>query len=134
MVQDNSFFGCYFNSSISGVIFTPKKGFLKRFFGVKITPQNITPLLGVKFTPLEELLQLLENYCETSYVDSPELGNILKDKKDKLTSDNEKRKLKKKKNDGLVDHMKVNLIIYDSLRKSRALGQKYGEKYRIPCD
>ena len=57
----------------------------------------------------------------------------MKDKKDKLTSDNEKRKLKKK-NDGLVDHMKVNLIIYDSLRKSRALGQKHGEKYRIPCD
>ena len=57
----------------------------------------------------------------------------MKDKKDKLTSDNEKWKLKKK-NDGLVDHMKVNLIIYDSLRKSRALGQKRGEKYRIPCD
>ena len=55
----------------------------------------------------------------------------MKDKKDKLTSDNEKRKLKKK-NDGLVDHMKVNLIIYDSLRKSRALGQKLVEKCRIP--
>ena len=33
---------------------------------------------------------------ETSIVDSPELGNILKDKKDKLTTDNEKRKLRKK--------------------------------------
>ena len=28
--------------------------------------------------------------------------------------------------------MKVNLIIYDSLRKSRALGQKLVEKCRIP--
>ena len=56
----------------------------------------------------------------------------MKDKKDKLTSDNEKREFKKI--DGLVDHMKVNLIIYDSLRKSRALGQKHVEKCRIPCD
>ena len=45
-----------------------------------------------------------------------------------------KENLKKKKNDGLVDHMKVNLIIYDSLTKSRALGQKHVEKYRIPSD
>ena len=35
------------------------------------------------------------NTIETSTVDSPELGNILKDKKDKLTSDNEKREFKK---------------------------------------
>ena len=45
-----------------------------------------------------------------------------------------KENFKKIKNDGLVDHMKVNLIIYDSLRKSRALGQKHVEKCRIPCD
>ena len=32
----------YFNSSISGVIFTPEKRVL--LFGVKITPQKITPL------------------------------------------------------------------------------------------
>ena len=61
----------YFNSSISGVIFTPQKDFFKLLFGVKITPQKITPLLGVKLTPLEEL-KLLENYCvhmaELSYV------------------------------------------------------------------
>ena len=51
-------FGGYFNSSISGVTFTPEKEFFKLLFGVKITP-----LLGVKLAPLEELLQLPENYC-----------------------------------------------------------------------
>ena len=45
----------YFNSSISGVIFTPEKEFFKLLFEVKITPQKITPLLRVKLTPLEEL-------------------------------------------------------------------------------
>ena len=38
-----------------------------------------------------------------------------------------KENLKKKKKDGLVDHMKVILTICDSLRKSRALGQKRGK-------
>ena len=40
----------------------------------------------------------------------------------------ENLKKKKKKSDGLVDHMKVVLTIYDSLRKSRALGKKKVEK------
>ena len=31
-------FGGYFNSSISGVTFTPEKEFFKLLFGVKITP------------------------------------------------------------------------------------------------
>ena len=34
----------YFNSLISGVIFTPEKEFFKLLFGVKITPQKIAPL------------------------------------------------------------------------------------------
>jgi len=34
----------YFNSSISGVTFTREKEFFKLPFGVKITPQKITPL------------------------------------------------------------------------------------------
>ena len=42
-------------SSLDG-IFTPGKEFFKLLFGVKITPQKITPLQGVKLTPLEELL------------------------------------------------------------------------------
>ena len=54
-MQDASFFGVI-NSSISGVIFTPEEEFFKLLFGVKITPKKITPLLGVKLTPLEELL------------------------------------------------------------------------------
>ena len=45
----------------------------------------------------------------------------------------ENLKKKEKRNDGLVDHVKVILTIYDSLRKSRALGQKHVEKCRIPC-
>ena len=40
----DSFFGGYFNSLISGVIFTPEKEFFKLLFGVKITPQKIAPL------------------------------------------------------------------------------------------
>ena len=40
----------------------------------------------------------------------------------------ENYKKKKKKSDGLVDHMKVVLTIYDSLRKSRALGKKRWKK------
>ena len=44
------------------------------------------------------------------------------------------KKENSKQIDGLVDHMKVNLIIYDSLRKSIALGQKHVEKCRIPFD
>ena len=36
--------GGYFNSSISGVTFTPEKEFFKLLFGVKIAPQKITPL------------------------------------------------------------------------------------------
>ena len=38
----------------------------------------------------------------------------------------------KKKADRLVDHMKVVLTIYDSLRKSIALGKKKWKKCRIP--
>ena len=38
-----------------------------------------------------------------------------------------KENFKKIKNDGLVDHMKVNLIIYDSLGKSRALHEKISD-------
>ena len=39
-----SFTWGYFNSSISGVTFTPEKEFFKPLFGVKITPPKITPL------------------------------------------------------------------------------------------
>ena len=46
----------YFNPSISGVTFTPAKEFFKLLFGVKITPKKMTPVLGFKLTPLEELL------------------------------------------------------------------------------
>ena len=42
------------------------------------------------------------------------------------------KKVKKKKADGLVDHMKVVLTIYDSLRKSIALSKKKWKKCRIP--
>ena len=34
----------YFNSSISWVTFTPEEQLFKLLFGVKVTPQKITPL------------------------------------------------------------------------------------------
>ena len=53
------FFGGYFDSSISGVIFAPRKEFFKLLFGVKITPpkynstvrSQINPTRGVIITP-----------------------------------------------------------------------------------
>ena len=53
-------FGGYFNSSISGVIFTPGKLFFKLLFGVKIIPckEWINPSRGVIISPWNLLCRL----------------------------------------------------------------------------
>ena len=57
------------NSSISGVTFAPEKEFFKLLFGVKVTPQKITPVQGVKLaviSPTTGVIIILENYCVTT--------------------------------------------------------------------